>query len=416
MALKKITLPDLGEGVTEGEILKIKVKEGDSIAMDQALLEVMTDKASMEVPSFIEGVIEKVNVNEGDIISVGAELFTVQTKESPIENKKEFSSKQAEESTDSSCPPPKEKSEKRKAEKADVPPEKFFPLAIPSSRKLAEELGLDLTEVKGSGERGEIKREDLLNYIKKKMKAPSYSTPSFSDFAESKRIPLKGIQRLMFESMTLSRATIPPFTIVEQAQAGHLVKLRTEMKSRLEKQGLKMGYLPFFMKALVPVLKQFPIFNSVYDTKTKEIVFKKHINFGFAVDSPNGLLVPVLKQAENKNLLEIVKELFELSKKTRAGAIEREHLKGAGLTLTNLGSLGGLYGVPIIQAPEMAILGIYKIFKQAVKNEKGEFEETDFINFSITCDHRFIDGATAVRFLKSFVQKIEEPSLLLLEE
>ncbi|MCY4321939.1 MAG: 2-oxo acid dehydrogenase subunit E2, partial [Bdellovibrionaceae bacterium] len=183
----------------------------------------------------------------------------------------------------------------------------------------------------------------------------------------------------------------------------------------LEKQGLKIGYLPFFIKALIPTLKEFPLFNSSYDNKTKEIVFKKHINFGFAVDSPQGLLVPVLKQAEKKSLIEIIKELIELSQKTREGLIEREHLKGAGFTLTNLGSLGGLYGTPIIQSPEMAILGIYKSFKQVIKNEKNEFEEKDFINFSITCDHRFIDGATAVRFLKSFIQKIEEPSLLLLE-
>ena len=416
MALKKITLPDLGEGVTEGEILKIKVKAGDSIAMDQALLEVMTDKASMEVPSSIEGVIEKVSVKEGDIVSVGTELFTVQTKESQAESKKEPFPKLNEKSSHSPPPLSKEQSGKGQEEKTSVAVEKNFPLAIPSSRKLAEELELDLTKVKGSGEKGEIKRGDLINYIKEKMKTPSYPVPSLSDFAESKRIPLKGIQRLMFESMSLSQAVIPPFSIVEQAQIGHLTKLRMEMKNRLEKQGLKIGYLPFFMKALVPILKQFPLFNSVYDTKTKEIVFKKHINFGFAVDSPNGLLVPVLKQAENKSLLEIVKELFELSQKAREGAIEREHLKGAGFTLTNLGSLGGLYGAPIIQAPEMAILGIYKIFKRVIKNEKGDFEEKDFINFSITCDHRFIDGATAVRFLKSFIQKIEEPSLLLLEE
>ena len=408
MALKKITLPDLGEGVTEGEILKIKVKEGDSIVLDQVLLEVMTDKASMEVPSSIEGMVKKVAVKEGDIVSIGTELFAVQSEEDSSQPSKQ------ETVNEDSAPDKTRKTEKLKVEKTPVPGN--FPLAIPSSRKLAQELGIDLTEVKGSGEKGEIKREDLLKHIKQKMQSPSASTLPLENFEESKRAPVKGIQRLMFESMTLSKAIIPHFTIVEQAQAGHLIKLRTEMKARLEKQGLKIGYLPFFMKALIPTLKEFPLFNSAYDTKTKEIVFKKHINFGFAVDSPHGLLVPVLKQAENKSLIEIVKELLELSQKTKEGAIEREHLKGAGFTLTNLGSLGGLYGTPIIQAPEMAILGIYKIFKQVVKNEKGGFEEKDFINFSITCDHRFIDGAVAVRFLKSFTQKIEEPSLLLLEE
>ena len=411
MALKKIQLPDLGEGVTEGEILKIKVKEGMAIALDQILVEVMTDKASMEVPSSIEGVIEKVSVQEGDIVSVGAELFTVKTKEklettdkpadkNPVENKTSESKIKA-----SSPPAVEAKAAKEQAVR---------PLAIPSSRKLAAELGLDLTEVKGSGEKAEIKRKDLISHIKNKMKSPAYSPAA--DFEELKRSPLKGIQRLMFESMTVSKATIPHFTIGEQALVGHLVKLRTEMKHRLEKQGLKIGYLPFFMKALASSLKEFPIFNSVYDTKTKEIVFKKTINFGFAVDSPKGLLVPVIKQVEQKSLLEIVRELFELSKKAREGNIEREHLKGSSLTLTNLGSLGGLYGTPIINPPEMAILGIYKIFKQVHKNSKGEFEEKDCMNFSITCDHRFIDGAAAIRFLKSFIQKVEEPSLLLLEK
>ena len=411
MALKKISLPDLGEGVTEGEILKIKVKKEDSIVLDQALLEVMTDKASMEVPSSIEGVIKKVSVKEGDIVSVGTELFTVQTEQE--DSAKEPADKTngtiKEEPIDSSLISTSKKKEK-------VSQSKKSPLAIPSSRKLAEELGIDLTKVKGSGEKGEIKREDLLKHIKQQMKSPSFSAPLLDDFEELKRTPVKGIQRLMFESMSLSKASIPHFTIGEQAQVGHLVRLRTEMKSRLEKQGLKIGYLPFFMKALVPAIKEFPIFNSVYDATNQDVVFKKAINFGFAVDSPQGLIVPVIKQVEQKSLLEITKELLELSQKTRAGTIEREHLKGSGLSLTNLGSLGGMYGTPIIQAPEMAILGIYKIFKQVIKNKTGDFEEADFMNFSITCDHRFIDGATAVRFLKSFIQKIEEPSLLLLEK
>ena len=411
MALKKISLPELGEGVTEGEILKIKVKKGDTISMDQVLLEVMTDKASMEIPSSIEGLIESVEAKEGDIVSVGAPLFTVQIKGKEKQESKKAAEKQKEIDP---APSPKEfiKTEQQSQLKNS--------LAIPSSRKLAEELEIDLKEVKGSGEGGEIKRKDILKYVKEKMKKPSLALgplpPLSDDFEETKRAPLKGIQRLMFESMSLSKATIPHFTIGEHAKAELLVKLRTEMKSRLEKQGLKIGYLPFFIKALIPVLKEFPIFNSVYDPETKEIIFKKNINFGFAVDSPNGLLVPVLKQAEQKSLLEIVKELLELSQKTREGSIERENLRGAGFTLSNLGSLGGIYGTPIIQAPEMAILGIYKIFKKVVKNKKGDFEEKDFMSFSLTCDHRFIDGATAIRFLKSFIQKIEEPSLLLLEE
>ena len=237
--------------------------------------------------------------------------------------------------------------------------------------------------------------------------------PDLSD--EEKRMPLKGIKRLMFNSMTLSKSTIPHFTIGERVQVGRLIKLRLKLNSHLKSQDLKVGYLPFFIKALIPVLREFPIFNSVYSFSTKEIVFRKDFNIGFAVDSPQGLLVPVLKQVQNKKFLEIVKEIKFLAQKARDETIEREDLKDASITLTNVGSLGGFYGTPIINPPEMAIMGIYRVFRQVIKTDKGEFKEKPFMNFSITCDHRFIDGATAARFLKSFKSKIEQPSWFFLD-
>ena len=248
MALKQIALPDLGEGVTEGEILKIKVKEGDRISLDQALLEVMTDKASMEIPSSIEGVIEKIAVSEGDIVPVGSDLFTVQTKEPKASPPSKTESLKDKRGNSKRTVPEKEKIQ---IDSTSIKTEKSVPLAIPASRKLAEELEIDLTEVRGSGEQGEIKRKDLLNYIKKKMKSlpdPSFSSP----FEETKRVSLKGIQRLMFESMTLSKATIPHFTIGEQVRVDHLVKLRAEMKDRLEKQGLKNRLPAFFYESFSP--------------------------------------------------------------------------------------------------------------------------------------------------------------------
>ena len=399
MGLKTIRLPDLGEGVTEGEIIKIKVSKGEAILMDQSLVEVMTDKASMEVPSSIEGVIEKVEVAEGDMVSVGASLFTVKTKDHLEEPKAEKKTKDS--------PPAK----KQKA--VFTPLAKNAPLAIPSTKRLAKELGINLKDIKGSG--SQIKREDLLTHIQSRLKNPSpLSPPLPEDLEEDKREPIRGVKRLMFESMTLSKASIPHFTIGETACIKKLLTVRKEIKALLEKQGLKTGWLAFFIKILIPTLKEFPLFNSLYDPQTKEIVYKKNINIGFAVDSPAGLMVPVLKQAQNKSLLDIIKETQKLAKEARLGQIKREDLTGASLTLSNLGGLGGLYGTPIINPPEMAIMGIYRLFQKTVKNSEGEFEEQAFINFSITCDHRFIDGATAARFLKSFAQKTEEPSLLLL--
>ena len=428
MGLKRIKLPELGEGVTEGEIIKIKVSEGEKISMDQPLLEVMTDKASMEVPSYIEGIVQNIEIAEGDIVSVGADLFTVKIEgEDSLDDLKKQDSKGKETQKESSSLKQAEKSEASLKESPLVSSSKQTQkgslktpsLAIPATRKLAEELGLSLEEIEGTGPQGEIKRGDLISYVKSRLSgssiAPIKSAPLPQNFEEVRREPIRGIKRLMFNSMTLSKATIPHFTIGERVQVGHLVNLRSEMKSNLEKQGLKAGYLPFFIKALIPALKEFPIFNSLYSPETKEIVFRKDYNIGFAVDSPKGLLVPVLKRAQNKNFLEIVRETGLLAEQVRQDQIERENLMGAGITITNLGSLGGFYGTPIINPPEMAIIGIYNIFQQVVKNSRGEFEEKPFINLSVTCDHRFIDGATAARFLKSFMAKIEEPSLLLLE-
>ena len=444
MSLTAIPLPDLGEGVTEGEIVKIKVKEGEQIAMDQILLEVMTDKASMEVPSSIEGLVKKVAVQEGDIVSVGTDLFLIETSPSnketvPLNEKESFKIKsQAEKEL-----PSKNTSLKEQLSKEDVSSKELLqkqsswseltktaleetssskkPASIPATRKLAQELGIDLKKVFKN--QAKVERKDLLNYIKRELedsyeKAPSKKNPAvfqeLPSFNEKKRVPLRGVQRLMFESMTFSKTTIPHFTLGESAQIDHLIGLRTEMKNRMEKQGLKVGFLPFFIKALIPVIEEFPLFNAVYASQSKEIVFKEDLNVGFAVDSPQGLMVPVIKQVQNKSLLEVIKEVYEKANQARGGAIPRENLKGASLTLTNLGGIGGMYGTPIIPPFEMAILGIYKIYPKVVKKKTGGYEEKNFINFSITCDHRFIDGAAAVRFLKSFIEKIEEPSLLLL--
>ena len=423
MSLKSISLPDLGEGVIEGEILKIKVKEGESIVMDQILVEVMTDKASMEIPSSVEGLVQKIKVSEGDIVAVGTPLFLIQTGETPSDSPSETEKKRnAPDIPKGAEKKPKEKSRSQESQKKpeqkliDLQGNSSEALAIPAVRKLAQDLGVDLK----SSFKNQVKvtREELLAHVREQLQKASQRVfsrePKNQPFREKKRVPLKGVSRLMFESMTLSKATIPHFTIGEQAQVNHLIQLKTEMKSRLEKQGLKLGFLPFFIKALIPVIQEFPLFNAVYDSQTKDIVFKEDLNIGFAVDSPQGLLVPVIKETQNKSLLEIIKEVFEKAQQARESSIQRKDLTGASLTLTNLGSLGGMYGTPIIQTPEMAILGIYRIFQKIVQSSQGEFEEKNFMNFSITCDHRFIDGATAVRFLKSFIQKIEEPSLLLL--
>ena len=392
MGIKSVKLPELGEGVTEGEVLKIKVKQGEKVEKDQILFEVMTDKASMELPSLLEGQVKSILVSEGDIKQVGDKLLEM-----------EVSGKDAEESVEEKEEPKKpEKKEKRKEPVSSG--EKV--LAAPATKKLARDLGISLSSLNLK----EVKREDLLNFIKKSKSTPS---PSFSSSGNLKKEPVRGVKRLMMESMTISKATIPHFTLFEEVDIKSLSLVRAEMKEKLKVEGLRVGWLPFFLKALIPVMKEFPIFNSVYSSETKELIYNEALNFGFAVDSPQGLLVPVLKHAETKSLKQIIKEVAELAEKTRSGNLERESLQGASITITNLGGIGSLGGTPIINPPEMAIIGVYKLYKKLVKKGEG-VEERDFLNISVTCDHRFIDGATAARFLKSFASHIEEPSLLLL--
>jgi len=411
MGTKEIKLPDLGEGVTEGEIIDIKVSVGDSISMDQVLLEVMTDKASMEIPSSIEGQIKEIKVQKGDIAPVGQVLLILEVQNESNENPTQSVPNSVPNSVPKNSPP-----KTRTTTLDSFESQKNYELATPATRKLAQELEIPLKDVPTTNNK--VTREDLINYVKSSAKAKplmrnKHPSPLTSLNKEDKRTPLRGVKRIMFETMTLSKSTIPHFTIVETANMKHLVKVRTQLKEKLKIQNIRLTYLPFFIKAVISSIKEFPIFNSSYDETTKELIYKSHLSIGFAVDTPQGLLVPVLKNTEQKSFLEIVKDLQSLGTKAREGTIQAEDLKGGSITLTNLGSIAGVSGTPIINPPEVAILGIYRLYQKVIQ-VKDHFEENPFINFSITCDHRFIDGATAARFLKNFIEQIEEPSLLIL--
>lgn len=415
----EIKLPDLGEGVVEGEILKILVSEGSPISLDQPLMEVMTDKASMEIPSSKEGIIKEIKAKPGDRVSVGQTVFVLEllekTPTTPSNSSVPEIKKQTVEKT-ASTP------EDLTSKKTPIPSElkKGGPLTAPPTRKLAKELGISLEQVKGTGERGQITRDDLIQHIKETLNSKKTSnTPmkqalGVTSEKADRREPLSGIKRIMFETMTYSNQNLPHFTILEQAKVTHLVRLREEFKVRLAKQNLKITYLPFIMKAVLLCLKDFPLFNSLYDEAKAEIVYKKSSHLGFAVDTPQGLLVPVIHEAQSKNLLNLTRDIQRLAEEARKGEIARENLKGGTFTLTNLGSIGGISGTPIINPPQTAILGIYRLYKQLQKKDE-KVEEELYMNFSLTCDHRLIDGATAARFLKSLILRIEDPGLLILE-
>jgi pyruvate dehydrogenase E2 component (dihydrolipoamide acetyltransferase) len=232
--------------------------------------------------------------------------------------------------------------------------------------------------------------------------------------AVEERVALIGIRKRIAENMQRSKQIIPHFTIMDEAKVDSLVALRESLKDFAEKNGTKITYLPIVMKAMVATIREFPMFNASIDDAAGEIVYKKYFNIGFAADTPTGLVVPVIKNADQKTILEISKEIIDLSKRARDGKLKPDEMKGACITVTNIGSIGGTYATPVINHPEVAILGMYKIDEKPVIKD-GQLKAIKVMNYTMTADHRLIDGALAARFLAAFIGRIENPGKLLVE-
>ncbi len=436
MATKNIQLPELGEGVTEGELVKWLVKPGDKIAPDQAIAEMMTDKATVEVPSPVAGVVKELKLKEGDTVEVGAVMLVIDAEgASAAATKPETKSAApapAPRAAPASTPTPMQAAPAANPAPAparsangglDVypPPAAQKTLATPATRRLAREMGVDLNQVRGSGIAGRVTREDVLHggAGATAAGAPSVQQPPRMAYqgpvgASEERVALKGIRKKIAENLQMAKHIIPHFTLADEANITALVKLREELKATSEKTGVKITYLPFVMKALLATCREFPQFNASIDDQASEIVYKKYFNLGFAADTPNGLLVPVIKHADQKTIVQISREITDLATRARAGKLTVDEMKGATITITNIGSVGGTYATPIINHPEVAILGMYKIQDKPVVKD-GKLDVIKTMNFTITADHRLIDGAVAANFLKAFIQRIENPGILMLD-
>ena len=405
MVQYEFKLPDIGEGVAEGEILKWLVKEGEVVKEDQSLVEVMTDKVNVQIPSPKDGTIAKILVKEGEVVKVGRPILVIEfvgTAPAPAEHQR---------------PQPVQAAPAVQVLQSPVPQDRV--LAAPATRRLARELGVNITRVKGSGPGGRVTDDDLRAGSPAAATAPAVvaaATPrapaASSD--DEERVPLRGVRKITAERMTKSFHTVAQVTLVDEVDMTELVLLREAFKGSAEKRGVKLTFLPFVIKAVIPALKEFPYVNSTLDEASGEIVLKKRYNLGIATDTPGGLLVPVLRDADKKDIFELSAEIERLAGMARTAELERDEVQGSTFTITNLGSIGGLFATPIVNYPEVAILGTHRISKRPVVRD-GKIEVRDMMYISLSFDHRVMDGAYGARFMNRIIDIIQDPKKILSE-
>ncbi|MFN7906438.1 MAG: dihydrolipoyllysine-residue acetyltransferase [Pseudobdellovibrionaceae bacterium] len=435
-----IKLPELGEGVTEGELVKWLVKPGDQVKPDQSIAEVMTDKATVEFPSTIAGTVKELKFKVGEIIKVESVMITLEgstasaTKSQTPSQPTHSNTPQQPQAAAAMVMKPATTSASTTSNTNGLSTytDSIYPpvadsrvLATPATRRYAREMNVDINQIQGTGLAGRVTQEDVLkaksgsatSQVGKPSSAitqipkPGYQS---TNQVMEERVALRGVRKKIAENLQMSKAIIPHFTLMDEANVTDLVALRGSLKEAAEKAKTKITYLPFVIKALIATMREFPTFNASIDDAQSEIVYKKYFNIGFAADTPNGLLVPVIKNADHKSILEISKEIIDLSTRARDGKLKPDEMKGATITITNIGSVGGTYATPIINHPEVAILGMYKIQeKPVIKN--GQLAAIQVMNYTVTCDHRLIDGAVAANFLKAFIQRLENPGRLMLD-
>ena len=409
MSIVEIKVPDIG-GHDNVDVIAVEVKAGDTIALDQTLITLETDKATMDVPADAAGVVQEVKIKVGDKVSEGSVILTVETgvaaAEAPAQAAPAAPAAAAPAPAAPAAPAPAAKP--APAASSAVNEAAFSKAhAGPSTRKLARELGVDLGSVKGSGQKGRITAEDVKSFVKGVLQSGAgaslggglnllpWPKVDFSKFGEVEVKELSRIKKISGQNLSRNWVMIPHVTVNEEADMTELEEFRKALNKEWEKAGVKVSPLAFIIKASVTALKAFPEFNSSLDGDN--LVLKKYYNIGFAADTPNGLVVPVIKDVDKKGLKEISQELTELSKKAREGKLKPQEMQGACFTISSLGGIGGTGFTPIVNAPEVAILGVCKSQIKPVWNGK-EFEPRLMCPLSLSFDHRVIDGAAGMRF------------------
>jgi pyruvate dehydrogenase E2 component (dihydrolipoamide acetyltransferase) len=424
-------LPDIGEGVAEGEVVRWFVKPGDTIKADDPLVSVLTDKANVEIPSPATGRVAELHAEVGEKVKVGGLLVTIETEgTSPSTPTIPSPSRAPAPAVDSSATnvPGKSAASSGSTGSAQI-------LASPFVRRRASELRVDLAQVKGTGPGGRIMEGDLegakaaTEETTSSPMWPALSSPTGPTLAPAtptkvvvpptedvrERIPIRGVRRVIAEHMTESKHRAAHFTYVEEVDVTELVALRDRMAKHVEKQGVRLSYLPFIVKSVVAGLREFPRLNATVDDARQELLVRSRYNIGIATAAPEGLLVPVVRDADRKSVVALAKEVQDLAERGRAGKLSRAELSGSTFTISSLGALGGLLATPILNYPEVAILGVHKIQRRPVYRADGSLGPADVMNLSISLDHRVVDGYEGAQFLAKVKAYLEDPHQLFAE-
>ena len=461
MALKEFKLPDIGEGIAEGEIVSWKVKAGQAVKEEDEFVEVMTDKATVTITVPFTGVIKELRCKEGDVVPVGSVIAVIDAGAAGGAAPAAAAPAPAAAPTPIPTPAPKAAAPTPPPAPAPAPapvapPKPAVPpppvpaapapvaaaakpfvqsspgkvLAAPATRRRARELGIDLTQVAATGPRGRVTNDDLATVgaaaPAARAAAPAAAAGAagaraFTPVAippapagrSEERVPFRGLRRKIAEAMTRSKFTATHFTYVDDIDVTELVKIRGEAKKAFADKGVNITYLPFVMKAIVAAMREFPMMNSSLDEVTNELVIKKYYNFGIATDTDNGLIVPVVKDVDRKSVGELAKDIQDLAARTRDGKVTVDDLTGGTFTITNAGNIGGLFATPVINFPEVAIMGVHAI-KDAAIVKDGQIVAGKKMYLSVSIDHRLVDGATGARWMNVVKDHLEQPYRLLL--
>ena len=403
----------MGEGIDGAEVSEILVSIGDTIKTNETVLVLESDKASMEIPSETNGKVLEILVSIGERIKPGQRLIKIESaKEAPKEKKAEKNNRP--ESTKRA--PKTRQKEKTFEPDATELTENIF--ASPGVRRLARELGINLQIIKGTGEKGRITKEDLNGYIKIQMMISSgnISAPlpavNFSHWGEVEVQKLSKIQRITGQRLQRAWQTIPHVTQFDLANIAELEQHRKKLKKKLEKKGTKVTLLPFLITAVTRMLKEFPAFNSSLDSTEENLVIKNYYNIGIAVDTPSGLTVPVIKEADRKSIIELSEEIIDLSERARAKKLNADEMKGGTFTISSLGGIGGRFFTPIINPPEVAILGVSRSYWGNKKDQQAKEKTRAYLlPLSLSYDHRVIDGVAAASFTTKLSETLSNKSL-----